>query len=139
MSAFVGPIIPQSYEITYLRELTRRLETRLNSDFQIHEVTDADMSNSWVNDSVAHQVKYWRDNSGMVHLSGILKAGGSGLRAFTLPADYRPVLTTDAYFAVPENAKFAVIHIDSAGIVIPTTTSPATLCALDGVHFKAEL
>lgn len=133
--SFVGPLIPEVYTPAYFRELTRRLEDRLNVNYRLHDVVDSDMANSWVNYSAAYSVKYFKDHDNLVHLQGLLKDGDLNSVAFTLPVGFRPTTADGHFFAVPGNAKFGYAEVDNSGDVTIYVENPTTIVALDGITF----
>lgn len=133
--SFVGPLIPEEYTQAYQRELIRRLEDRLNPNFKVHEVVDADMVNSWVNYSAGYSVKYWKDWGNVVHLQGLLKDGTIDTVAFTLPLGFRPTTADGHFFAIPGNAKFGWGEVDEDGTVTIHAENPTTIVSLDGITF----
>lgn len=78
--------------------------------------------NSWVNfGSTYATAAYMKDNLGFVHLKGTVRAGTVNATIFTLPTGYRP--DTTRTYAVPSNALFGIIKIDTDGTVILTVGS----------------
>jgi len=139
---FVRGTVPDRPEDVplYLQEVTRRLEEVLNFEPIIVTVENASMVNSWVNFDTTREARYWLDQEGVVHLSGMLSTGTVGLTAFTLPVGYRPDFvdaTNDRLnFAVSSNSAFGVLQVLNTGAVIPAVGSNVFF-ALDGITFKA--
>lgn len=93
------------------------------------------LAGTWVNFGGAYRNSgYWRDSSGTIHITGVVKNGGTGL-IFTLPAGFRPSATL--IFAITSNAVFGYIEVAAAGTVTAILYNN-TFVALDGISFKAE-
>lgn len=81
--------------------------------------------------------RYWKDKFGIVHLSGLIKGGTSGLAAFTLPAGYRVATNNDLLFTVYSGAGvLGRVDVVAGGQVKVTGTT--SLVTLSGISFKAE-
>ena len=97
-------------------------------------------ANGWVNfdapSSTARRATFRKDVNGKVRLSGVVKSGAMGSRAFTLPAGYRPV-TSEQDFVVNSNGLFGTVVVFSDGAVTPVVGS-TTYVFLDGVEFDTE-
>ena len=95
--------------------------------------------NSWVNYDTAtwNSAGYMKDTMGFVHLKGLIKDGGIGLRAYTLPAGYRPakreVQATTSYTTEIVHSR---VFVYSTGEVIPQQGGN-TYFSLDGITFRA--
>lgn len=103
-------------------------------------------TNSWVSFSDGTdgnpRAAYWRDNSGIVRLRGMIKSGTLGLAAFTLPVGFRPGVSAVGvvgyyYFAVMSNSAFGHIYVSSDGVVSPQV-GDNTYFSLAGISFRAE-
>lgn len=93
----------------------------------------ATLVNSWVNFGAPNgDASYYRDQFGVVRLSGVIKTGAIGSAAFTLPANCRPAATMR--FAVESNGAFGALTVDAAGEVKPVVGSSVSF-SLDGVSF----
>ena len=100
--------------------------------------------NSWIDYNTARHtpVGYMRDPFGFVHLRGLIKrtvAGFSGIVMFTLPEQYRPILSSN--FAVVGNNKFARLEVYANGalaLVAADSATPETFVSLDGVTFDTR-
>lgn len=91
------------------------------------------LTNGWANFGAPNgNASYYRDQFGVVRLSGVIKSGTVGLAAFVLPANYRPSSTMR--FAAESNGAFGVLTIDAAGNVTPAVGSNVKF-SLDGVTF----
>jgi hypothetical protein len=99
--------------------------------------TNATFANGWVDNSTVTQgpARYRKDADGMVHLSGLVRAGTVGSTIFTLPAGYRPGKTI-IRATQSANAQ-ARLDIWASGAVQATQGS-STWFSLDGVSFTAE-
>jgi len=92
--------------------------------------------NSWVDfGGVFHQVKYWKDANGVVHLIGTAKTGGINTVMFNLPVGFRPGSTL--IFSTTSADAFGMLQVQSNGDVLPKIGS-SSYFSLDGVSFKAE-
>ena len=75
---------------------------------------------------------YWKDPTGVVHLTGTIDSGTADSDAFTLPAGYRPALND---FMVAGNVTTATsLEILTTGEVKPTGSGSV---GLDSVTFLA--
>jgi hypothetical protein len=94
--------------------------------------------NGWVNYNVTtfSTAKYFKDDFGIVHLSGMIKDGttASGTDLFILPVGYRIAKTT--YFPVASNGAFGSVRVALTGEV-EIQVGSATWLSLDGISFKA--
>lgn len=108
-----------------------------NGDFAVGVTTGAPaFVNAWVNLGGAFAtVKYWKDSSNVVHLSGNITAGTIGNPAFTLPPTMRPADGTRV-FTCFSNGAIAFLQITTSGTVIPAVGSNVSF-SLDGVSFRA--
>ena len=89
--------------------------------------------NSWANFGAPYgAVSYYRDQFGVVRLSGVMKSGAIGSVAFNLPANCRPSNTMR--FAVESNCAFGYVTVSAAGDVVPAGGSNVSF-SLDGVSF----
>jgi len=77
---------------------------------------------------------YYKDESGIVRLKGLIKSGTIGQTAFTLPIGYRP--DTTLIFSVSSGGAYATLRVNSDGTVVPYTGAN-TYFSLDGVSFRA--
>ncbi len=85
-------------------------------------------------------VGFWRDQSGVVTLTGAIKGTSlRGVAAFTLPAGFRPggLLSFPAWELTPTAA---LVQITTAGVVTPYsyTDGADKVISLDGISFMAE-
>lgn len=94
-------------------------------------------ANAWVNYDAAvyHAAGYFKDPFGVVHLRGVLKTGTLGLKAFTLPAGFRPTLSS--IFACASNDAYGTCYVNANGDVIPFNGSNVTF-SLDGISFRTD-
>ena len=82
-------------------------------------------TNGWANFGSTYEgATYWKDTTGVVHLSGLIKSGTIGLSAFTLPAGFRPA--GRIAFGSCSNSAFGQLEIESNGQVIPTQGNNAS-------------
>lgn len=91
--------------------------------------------NSWI-EYDSRGAAFWRDSSGVVHLSGFIKNGVVGTIAFTLPAGFR---TRGGSYTWPVDSgnAFGVVVVDDNGNVY-ALTGVNTYFSLNGVSFRAE-
>lgn len=108
-----------------------------NGDFAVGVTTGAPaFVNAWANLGGAFAtVKYWKDSSNVVHLSGVMASGTIGNSAFTLPATMRPADGT-RIFPVFSNNAFGFVQVTTAGAVIAAAGSNVSF-SLDGISFRA--
>lgn len=94
--------------------------------------------NSWGNfDSTTEDIAgYYKDDSGIVHIKGMLKNGTVGTAVFTLPVGYRPLKTKR--FAILSNGVFASVAVDSTGGVNIDAGASNLWISLANISFKAE-
>lgn len=91
--------------------------------------------NSWVNfGSGTTDAGYWKDQFGIVHLTGFIASGTITAAAFQLPEGYRPALAHR--FPANSNGAYAQLRIDTTGDVVPATGSNVSF-SLDGITFRA--
>ena len=94
--------------------------------------------NAWVNfGGTFANAAYWKDQYGVVHLRGSVRAGAIGSDIFVLPAtgNYRP--SADLVFAVPSNSAFGSVTVKANGSVTPLIGSNA-IFSLDGITFRVD-
>jgi hypothetical protein len=92
--------------------------------------------NGWVNYGVGYQTAgFYKDSSGVVHLTGLIKAGTANTTAFTLPVGFRPAMFL--HFPAVSNSAFGVLRIDYTGTVAPGVEGSTVWYSLDGVSFRA--
>lgn len=97
-------------------------------------VTAPTLLNSWVNYAGGFQTAgYYKDEFGIVHLTGIVKTGTIGASIFTLPEGYRPA--AEMQFAVASNG-YGSCRVKTDGSVIAYAGSSAWY-SLDGITFRA--
>jgi hypothetical protein len=91
---------------------------------------------TWSNYSPAHQpASYYKDSSGIVHLSGLIKKTGavaSGEVVFTLPEGFRPLLAL--HFVAADSGAYCQLRIGGDGIAQAYYTIGAYV-SLDGISF----
>lgn len=98
----------------------------------------ASLQNAWANYGGAFPVaKATKTSDGMVMLNGLIKSGGLGTTAFTLPPGWRPRRNI-IYTGVAADA-FARIDVTLEGYVLPVAGGAASWMALDGIMFAAEI
>ena len=89
--------------------------------------------NGWVHlDGTSRQLKYYKDEFGVVHFKGSINSGTAAATVFTLPVGYRPGLS-NAYYRDGYDGTRIRITVD--GFVICDTTG---IRSFDGITFKAE-
>lgn len=94
-------------------------------------------TNGWLNwGPPYHDVGYWKDPLGFIHLRGTLKSGTVGSAAFTLPPGMRPALTAGP-FIVFSNGAAGRVDVGADGTVTPLSPSNNANVVLDGIYFKA--
>ena len=131
---------PQGLEASasYITKWLGELYNKLGSVEDWKEVDgssgEPSFENSWTNIGGNYETAaFYKDPFGRVHLRGTISSGGSGLRAFTLPTQYRP--NDILVFAVVNGANVDRITIDSNGYVTPLGSGQYSL---DGISFRAE-
>jgi hypothetical protein len=113
------------------------------------------LQNGWVRWDEGYEVAYWKDATGVVHLSGGVKDGevstddGHAFAVFTLPEGFRPqriqyqpvVSTTGGYESVPggyvEVCDVAICGAENEGRVAVFGVDQRYV-SLDGVTFRAK-
>lgn len=93
---------------------------------------------SWSSTAGFESVAFYKDLLGVVHLRGVLTAGGGAASvAFILPAGYRPsAVKAFITFGNLTTDTIVDLRIDSAGAVY-LDSGIATTVALDGISFRA--
>jgi len=93
--------------------------------------------NGWVNDGTAGYgtAAFRKLPSGLVQVKGLIKTGGIGQVAFTLPAGYRPI--ENRLFGVASNAAFGQVNVFANGNVTPVAGSNVDM-ALDFSFFAEQ-
>lgn len=104
------------------------------------EVLDASMSNGWVWFGVAPwpRLGYYRDQSGIVHLRGLVKNGTINADIYALPSGFRPANQT--MFVVHSSSGAIRLDIAQTG-AIRTVGAPAAVysyLSLDNIHFQIQ-
>tara|TARA_R110000868_G_scaffold337183_3_gene598060 strand:- start:180 stop:1826 length:1647 start_codon:yes stop_codon:yes gene_type:complete len=98
--------------------------------------------NSWANSGGAgNTAGFMKDDSGFVHLRGILITGVIPNPMFTLPEGFRPAYTENLSVFTANAGPTPVVgwlQVTAAGSVIPQVGGTVQTC-LDGVVFKAAL
>lgn len=102
---------------------------RLKAELDRREAQEAviapTLTSGWLDFGTTYQgAGYYKDRSGRVHISGLVKGGTTGTAAtiFTLPAGYRPA--ADQRFAqAGAGGTFAVVDVLSDGRVVPTVVT----------------
>src|SRR5262245_56448745 len=101
--------------------------------------TAPSFTNSWTNFGGSWApVGYRLDESGIVHLHGIMVPGSFASAAFSLPVGYRPEADLTFVVVVGEPTSFGRVNIiASPGAVTPIVGFSGTGCwfSLDGVLF----
>lgn len=89
--------------------------------------------NSWINYAGQdnHNVSFWKDNFGVLHLEGQAKSGTLSSAMFTLPTGYVPSKTQ--YFLCYPSGNY--VKVDMNGTVTPYGSSN-TLFVLDGITLR---
>jgi len=92
-------------------------------------------SNSWTTVAGTRTPSYFKDDSGLVSLSGVIGGGTMNTAVFTLPSGYRPPSTIRCPVAV--SGVFGYVDITSAGVVTLYSSGSNSWVGLDGVSFLA--
>jgi hypothetical protein len=137
-----------STSVTYATNLAKSVENLKESTQGLIAITDgkADKNqqawiaptllNSWVAfGGTFPSARYYKDEFGVVHLSGVLKSGTVPSTAFILPIGYRPLF--DLVFASISNSLIARVDIKPNGNVGLNLGSNLSF-NLDGISFRAE-
>ncbi len=103
---------------------------------------EAVLQNSWVNFSVAHEsAGYFKDDSGMVHLSGLIKDGTNNAvnTIFQLQAGFRPI-KTHSFPVVSDQVGTKVLGMVqvSASGVVSFINGGNSFFSLDGISFSTN-
>ncbi len=94
----------------------------------------AAFSNGWVNAGAGTKaVAYFKNEEGIVQLTGVASGGTLGAAIFTLPAGYRPTATIRIPIAV--TAAFGYIEIAASGVVSIFSAAANSWAAFDGAAF----
>lgn len=97
--------------------------------------TAPNLSNGWVNYSTTYQqAGYRKDESGTVHIRGLIKSGTVNASTFTLPVGYRPAY--NHIFPTDANSIIERLDVWSNGAVYAYTASNAWFSI--ECSFKAE-
>lgn len=93
--------------------------------------------NSWVNyDDVSwRHAAYYKDNFGIVRVTGLVKNGTLNQPIMQLPVGYRP--SKGLFFAVTAVGAFGSVSIDANGNIYHNSGAN-TYFSLDGICFRAE-
>jgi len=114
---------------------------RVNIPTDISVWSSPTLLNSWVNYGGSQApCRYWKDECGVVHLSGLIKNGTAGANAFVLPEGYRPAerLIFETISLNGSAVELATgINILAAGDVLVGATSGTAWLTLDGISFVA--
>lgn len=91
--------------------------------------------NNWVNyGAPVESAGYWKDQSGQVHIQGVVKSGTPNSIIFNLPVGYRPV--AKSFFPVISNAGVAICFVEPDGDV-GQFSGAQTDFGLAGINFRA--
>lgn len=121
-----------------LSDLTSATTARTNLGLDVPAVIAPTLLNSWANyGSGLEPAGYFKDYSGRVWLSGVIKDGTttSATALFTLPSGYRPV--SQRVFAVDNNGALGEIQILTNGNV-SIYLGGNTYLSLDGISFRTD-
>lgn len=107
------------------------------ADKTIEAFINPTLLNGWVNyDDVSwRHAAYYKDNFGIVRVTGLVKNGTLNQPIMQLPAGYRP--SKGLFFAVTGAGAFGSVSIDASGNVYHNSGSNAYF-SLDGICFRAE-
>lgn len=95
------------------------------------------LQNGWQNYADYHGLaRYFKDISGVVHLSGLVRNGTAGASIAVLPTGYRPA--NRLIFRTMTQYGAGRLNIDSNGAVRPEADAQSGWIALDGISFLAE-
>ncbi len=103
---------------------------------------EAVLQNSWVNFSVAHEsAEYFKDDSGMVHLSGLIKDGTNNTvnTIFQLQAGFRPT-KTHSFPVVSDQVGtklLGMVQVSASGVV-SFISGGNSFFSLDGISFSTN-
>jgi hypothetical protein len=113
---------------------------RVNYPVDTSAWTAMSLINSWAifDTSVGGwaQPRYWRDESGVVNLMGMIKSGASGSVCTVLPAGYRP--RSQIIFPSYGGGAYAQIDVRGDGYVFVTGAAVGSWTTLSGLSFLAE-
>jgi lysophospholipase L1-like esterase len=88
-------------------------------DNKVVTVSRPTLQNSWVDylPGSGSQAEYYKDNSSILHLQGLIKSGvtTAGTTLFTLPVGFRPAI--DRFFSAASNTGFACVTVGPDGSV----------------------
>ena len=94
-------------------------------------ITAPTLLNNWIDYGGGfHACGYYKDEFGIVHLTGIVKSGTAASVIFALPVGFRPL--ADAQFAVAASGGSARMDARQTRRHGPASTGSATPCALEG-------
>lgn len=80
---------------------------------------------------------YWRDDDGVVHLTGLIKSGTLGAVAFPLPGSFLPVDGKGRVFPATSNDGFGQVEVSADGSVRGRAPSNNAWVSLNGISFRA--
>lgn len=83
----------------------------------------AAFANGWTNFGGGYQAARYRKQAGELWLEGVIRPGGNGAAAFTLPAGFVIPATTLAVAGASTGA--AYVYMDTTGAVVPSFVAGA--------------
>lgn len=135
----IGKHITSGSAIT--SSVTTGLDPLLNfiankNPFGVTKVLRPTFTNSWVDfDTTSFgPVYYYKDKTGMVSVTGLMKSGTLATSAFTLPAGMRP--TNKLLFTTTNNGALGRVDVNTDGTVVMAAGSTAD-CSLNTIKFIA--
>lgn len=104
--------------VTGLRRDVSVLQAQKAGKQQPQYITVSNLFNGWVARFASDQPRYYKDDTGVVHVTGGIKDGitTNGARIFTLPAGYRPA--TSRFKPCVSAGAFAYVEIGASGNVV---------------------
>jgi len=95
------------------------------------------LQNGWENYGGGYgKASYFKDISGVVHLSGLVRSGTAGARITVLPEGYRPA--NALVFRNYTQYGAGRLNVSSDGSVKPEADAQSGWISLDGISFLAE-
>lgn len=103
-------------------------------------VSAGQFQNGWTNFDSIRKARYYKDASGIVRLSGVVKDGTASTPIFTLPEGYWPDYNVGADYAWPahSNTGYSPVIVSGAGVVHSPTGGVGAWVFLNSISFRAK-
>ena len=95
----------------------------------------ATLTNGWSNWGGGYETaRFFKDNFGIVHLSGLITGGTAGTALFQLPVGYRP--SGNLIFPAANANQYTEVTVNSSGSVTVAGGANNTWLSLSGISFR---